>query len=49
MKITRKTAEMSSTFCQMVAHEVARDGFLDRHVKRIREVYGEVMERPEPS
>jgi 2-aminoadipate transaminase len=31
----------SSTFCQMVAHEVARDGFLDRHVKRIREVYGE--------
>ena len=25
----------------MVAHEVARDGFLDRHVKRIREVYGE--------
>jgi 2-aminoadipate transaminase len=31
----------SSTFCQMVAYEVARDGFLDRHVKRIREVYGE--------
>jgi 2-aminoadipate transaminase len=30
----------SSTFCQMVAYEVARDGFLDRHVKRIREVYG---------
>jgi 2-aminoadipate transaminase len=31
----------SSTFCQMVAYEVARDGFLDRHVRRIREVYGE--------
>ncbi len=31
----------SSTFCQMVAYEVAKDGFLDKHVKRIREVYGE--------
>jgi 2-aminoadipate transaminase len=31
----------SSTFCQMVAHEVAKDGFLDRHVKTIREVYGQ--------
>jgi 2-aminoadipate transaminase len=31
----------SSTFCQMVAHEVAKDGFLDRHVRRIRAVYGE--------
>jgi 2-aminoadipate transaminase len=31
----------SSTFCQMVAYEVAKDGFLDRHVKRIRELYGE--------
>ena len=31
----------TSTFCQMVAYEVAKDGFLDRHVKRIREVYGE--------
>jgi 2-aminoadipate transaminase len=30
----------TSTFCQMVAYEVARDGFLDRHVKRIRDVYG---------
>jgi 2-aminoadipate transaminase len=30
----------SSTLCQMVAYEVARDGFLDRHVRRIREVYG---------
>ena len=31
----------TSTFCQMVAYEVARDGFLDRHVKRIRQLYGE--------
>ena len=31
----------SSTFCQMVAYEVAKDGFLDRHVRTIREVYGE--------
>jgi 2-aminoadipate transaminase len=31
----------SSTFCQMVAYEVAKDGFLDRHVKHIRQVYGE--------
>jgi 2-aminoadipate transaminase len=31
----------SSTFCQMVAYEVAKDGFLDRHVRRIREIYGE--------
>jgi 2-aminoadipate transaminase len=30
----------TSTFCQHVAYEVARDGFLDRHVKRIRAVYG---------
>ncbi len=30
----------TSTFCQHVAHEVARDGFLDRHVKRLRAVYG---------
>jgi 2-aminoadipate transaminase len=31
----------SSTLVQMVAHEVAKDGFLDRHVRRIRELYGE--------
>jgi len=31
----------TSTFCQFVAHEVAREGFLDRHVRRIRAVYGE--------
>jgi 2-aminoadipate transaminase len=31
----------TSTFTQMVAYEAARGGFLDRHVRRIREVYGE--------
>jgi 2-aminoadipate transaminase len=31
----------TSTFTQMVAYEVAKDGFLDRHVRKIREVYGE--------
>ena len=31
----------SSTFCQYVAYEVAKGGFLDRHVRRIRSVYGE--------
>lgn len=31
----------TSTFVQMVAYEVARDGFLDEHVKTIRRVYGE--------
>ena len=30
----------TSTFCQYVAYEVARGGFLDRHVKRIRTLYG---------
>ncbi len=29
----------TSTFDQMVAYEVAHGGFLDRHVRRIREVY----------
>ena len=29
----------SSTFDQMVAFEVARGGFIDQHVRRIREVY----------
>ena len=29
----------TSTFTQMVAYEVARDGFLDEHVRRIRKVY----------
>lgn len=31
----------TSTFSQMVAYETARGGFLDQHVRRIREVYGE--------
>ncbi len=30
----------TSTFTQMVAYEVAKDGFLDRHIQKIREVYG---------
>jgi 2-aminoadipate transaminase len=30
----------TSTFDQMVAYEVARDGFLEEHVERLREVYG---------
>ncbi len=30
----------TSTFCQHVAYEVARGGFLDQHVKRLRAVYG---------
>lgn len=31
----------TSTFTQMVAYEVARGGFLDAHVRRIRDVYRE--------
>ena len=31
----------TATFNQMVAYEVARDGFLDEHVKLIRRVYRE--------
>lgn len=31
----------TSTFVQMVAYEVARGGFLDRHVREIRAVYRE--------
>jgi 2-aminoadipate transaminase len=31
----------TSTFIQMVAYEVARDNFLDEHIKVIRRVYGE--------
>lgn len=31
----------TSTFVQVVAYEVARDGFLDEHVKKIRQVYRE--------
>lgn len=48
----------SSSFDQMVAYEVGRGGFLDRHVQRIRQVYGnrrlimlEALERafPDPA
>jgi 2-aminoadipate transaminase len=31
----------TATFTQMVAYEVARDGFLDRHIRLIRSVYSE--------
>jgi 2-aminoadipate transaminase len=31
----------TSTFCQLVAYETSRSGFLDRHVRRLRAVYGE--------
>ncbi|HET7292410.1 MAG TPA: PLP-dependent aminotransferase family protein, partial [Vicinamibacteria bacterium] len=31
----------TSSFCQHVAYEAARGGFLDRHVQTIRRVYGE--------
>jgi 2-aminoadipate transaminase len=31
----------TNTFCQMVAWEVSRDGFLDRHIELIRAVYRE--------
>ncbi len=31
----------TSILTQMVAYEVSRNGFLDRHIQRIREVYGE--------
>jgi 2-aminoadipate transaminase len=47
-EVARKLAMMkqgtdlhTSTFAQMVAYEVARGGFLDRHVRLIRRVYGE--------
>jgi 2-aminoadipate transaminase len=31
----------TSIFVQMLAYETARDGFLERHILKIREVYGE--------
>lgn len=31
----------TATFNQMVAYEVSKGGFLDRHIHKIREVYGE--------
>ena len=41
VKIKQGADLHTSTFCQHVAHEVARGGFLDRHVRKIRSVYGE--------
>ena len=35
----------TGTFAQMLAYEVARGGFLDRHVQRIRRVYRERRDR----
>ncbi len=31
----------TATFNQLVAHQIAKDGFLDQHIKVIRRVYGE--------
>ncbi len=31
----------TSTFNQIVAYEVARDGFLERHILKIRDIYGQ--------
>jgi 2-aminoadipate transaminase len=41
VQIKQGTDLHTSTFCQHVAYEVARGGFLDQHVRRIRKVYGE--------
>jgi 2-aminoadipate transaminase len=36
----KQSADLHSpTFNQMVIHEVAKDGFIDEHVKKLREVY----------
>jgi 2-aminoadipate transaminase len=40
-QIKQSTDLHTSTFAQMVTYEVARDGFLDEHVKLIRRVYSE--------
>jgi 2-aminoadipate transaminase len=47
-EVVRRLAQMkqgtdlhTGTFVQMLAHETARGGFLDGHVRRIRKVYGE--------
>jgi 2-aminoadipate transaminase len=40
-QLKQSTDLHSSTFAQMVTYEVARDGFLDEHVKLIRRVYSE--------
>ena len=39
--VAKQAADLhTSTFTQMIAYEVSRGGFIDRHVPRIREVYG---------
>jgi 2-aminoadipate transaminase len=39
--VAKQAADLhTSTFTQMVAYEVSRGGFIDRHVQLIREVYG---------
>ena len=40
MQAKQGTDLQCSTFDQMVTYEVGRGGFIDRHVQRIREVYG---------
>jgi len=39
VQMKQGTDLQTSTFDQMVAYQVARGGFLDQHVRRIREVY----------
>jgi 2-aminoadipate transaminase len=42
LALLKQAADLhTATFNQMVAHEVAKDGFLDQHVKLIRRVYRE--------
>ncbi|HTS34032.1 MAG TPA: PLP-dependent aminotransferase family protein [Candidatus Solibacter sp.] len=41
VQLKQATDLHTSTFAQYVAYEVARDGFLDQHVKLIRQVYRE--------
>ena len=31
----------TATFNQVIAHEISREGFIDRHINKIRKVYGE--------
>lgn len=39
--VAKQAADLhTSTFTQMIAYEVARGGFIDRHVPLIRDVYG---------
>jgi len=40
-QLKQSTDLHTSTFAQMVTYEVARDGFLEQHVKLIRKVYSE--------